>query len=203
MRPNGIRRDRRCPLTCRLRLPALRCTARQALEAEALRVVGWYHSHPVFDNQPSLRDIANQLAYQNMFEAAGGAPFLGAIVGPFHPSLPGCASDLRWFHAAPDAEKAGGAVPLQFMPELAAGCALHASVLPQAAMLGQSFSPGEGTLCAHWRDGLTVREKLAASLAARLPAALAGKAGELYIAALLKRAFGDGGENNSGGGSSC
>lgn len=39
-----------------------------AFEAEGLQVVGWYHSHPVFATQPSVRDVANQGAYQNMFQ---------------------------------------------------------------------------------------------------------------------------------------
>ena len=39
----------------------------ETLTANGERVVGWYHSHPVFATQPSLRDIENQFAYQLMF----------------------------------------------------------------------------------------------------------------------------------------
>lgn len=39
----------------------------QASETLALRgysVIGWYHSHPAFDPNPSLRDIDTQAKYQ-------------------------------------------------------------------------------------------------------------------------------------------
>ena len=41
----------------------------ETLTANGERVVGWYHSHPVFATQPSLRDIENQFAYQLMFSS--------------------------------------------------------------------------------------------------------------------------------------
>lgn len=40
-------------------------------------MVGWYHSHPVFLAQPSLRDIENQINYQRMFRDAGGCVVAG------------------------------------------------------------------------------------------------------------------------------
>lgn len=52
-----------------------------------LRVVGWYHSHPVFEPDPSLRDIENQINYQTLFRGNGAdheaMPFLGAIISRF------------------------------------------------------------------------------------------------------------------------
>jgi len=48
------------------------------LHTAGLKVVGWYHSHPVFFTHPSIRDIENQANYQSLFKRgdendAGGA----------------------------------------------------------------------------------------------------------------------------------
>ncbi|XP_041508181.1 deubiquitinase MYSM1 isoform X4 [Microtus oregoni] len=60
----------------------------QASETLALRgysVIGWYHSHPAFDPNPSLRDIDTQAKYQSYF-SRGGAKFIGMIVSPYNRS---------------------------------------------------------------------------------------------------------------------
>ncbi|ACO66434.1 predicted protein, partial [Micromonas commoda] len=77
----------------------------EALDRDGLRVVGWYHSHPVFSTHPSLRDIENQSNYQRLFRddeaKGGGTPFVGAIVGPYATTNKDLSSDVRWFHVAP------------------------------------------------------------------------------------------------------
>ena len=65
-------------------------------------VIGWYHSHPHFINQPSIIDVDNQQKYQSLFamtaDTAHATPFIGAIVTPY-----GCDnfrpthSDIKWF----------------------------------------------------------------------------------------------------------
>mmetsp|Transcript_11959 Transcript_11959/g.27316 ORF Transcript_11959/g.27316 Transcript_11959/m.27316 type:complete len:92 (-) Transcript_11959:9-284(-) len=37
--------------------PLAEVQVRQAIENRSMRVVGWYHSHPVFAPQPSIRDV--------------------------------------------------------------------------------------------------------------------------------------------------
>ncbi|XP_034358269.1 deubiquitinase MYSM1 isoform X2 [Arvicanthis niloticus] len=62
----------------------------QASETLALRgysVIGWYHSHPAFDPNPSLRDIDTQAKYQSYF-SRGGAKFIGMIISPYNRSNP-------------------------------------------------------------------------------------------------------------------
>jgi len=44
--------------------PVSEMHANEAFAARGFDVVGWYHSHPTFDPQPSLRDIENQAQYQ-------------------------------------------------------------------------------------------------------------------------------------------
>ena len=86
----------------------------EALDRDGLRVVGWYHSHPVFSTHPSLRDIENQANYQRLFRddgdpSGGGTPFVGAIVGPYATTNKDLSSDVRWFHVAPRGDTAGDA----------------------------------------------------------------------------------------------
>ncbi|KAJ3128912.1 hypothetical protein HK100_008914 [Physocladia obscura] len=54
-------------------------------------VVGWYHSHPTFDPNPSIRDIETQTDHQHLFarESDGIEPFVGAIYSPYDPRSEG------------------------------------------------------------------------------------------------------------------
>ncbi|KAK3516605.1 hypothetical protein QTP70_021946 [Hemibagrus guttatus] len=65
--------------------PVSQTQASEMLGVKGHSVVGWYHSHPAFDPNPSLRDIDTQAKYQNYF-SRGGAPFIGMIVSPYNPS---------------------------------------------------------------------------------------------------------------------
>lgn len=56
--------------------------ARDKIQKRGQKIVGWYHSHPVFKVEPSVVDINNHELYQKMFEA-DGFPFIAAIIGPY------------------------------------------------------------------------------------------------------------------------
>ncbi|CAL8307043.1 unnamed protein product [Lota lota] len=65
--------------------PLSQTQACEALSLLGYSVVGWYHSHPTFHPNPSLRDIHTQDQFQSYF-SRGGAPFIGMIVSPYNPS---------------------------------------------------------------------------------------------------------------------
>ncbi|XP_061681768.1 histone H2A deubiquitinase MYSM1 [Syngnathoides biaculeatus] len=67
--------------------PLSQTQACDALSSLGLGVVGWYHSHPSFHPNPSVRDIATQDQFQSYF-SRGGAPFIGMIVSPYDPTNP-------------------------------------------------------------------------------------------------------------------
>uniref|UniRef100_A0A671N6U3 Myb-like, SWIRM and MPN domain-containing protein 1 n=1 Tax=Sinocyclocheilus anshuiensis TaxID=1608454 RepID=A0A671N6U3_9TELE len=67
--------------------PVSQTQALELLGVKGHSVVGWYHSHPAFDPNPSLRDIDTQAKYQSYF-SRGGAPFIGMIVSPYNSSNP-------------------------------------------------------------------------------------------------------------------
>jgi hypothetical protein len=62
------------------------------------QVVGWYHSHPKFRPDPSVRDIENQFRFQALFgDKDGNEPFLGLIFAPYDPANAGDVSEMRIF----------------------------------------------------------------------------------------------------------
>lgn len=96
--------------------PTSAIETRQLIEEKNMVVVGWYHSHPTFAPDPSIIDIENQRNYQTLCrekcDGNGGSeggcnahsipefmePFVGAIIGPYDPRLPGSSSVINWFY---------------------------------------------------------------------------------------------------------
>ncbi|KAJ2488367.1 hypothetical protein IWW37_004867 [Coemansia sp. RSA 2050] len=145
--------------------PASEVDARRAFALQGRCAVGWFHSHPTFDAEPSVRDIRSQHAYQALCRRAGdGAePFVGAIVSP--PGAPGRAygvSDITVFHVGGDgapyrlpfAVVARGAVPAEAAAEMAALAERHAGTA-HSVDLARRFRRCEP---------MTVLEKLVVSL---------------------------------------
>ncbi|XP_078115761.1 histone H2A deubiquitinase MYSM1 [Sander vitreus] len=67
--------------------PVSQTQACDVLSSLGFSVVGWYHSHPTFHPNPSVRDIGTQDQFQSYF-SRGGAPFIGMIVSPYDPANP-------------------------------------------------------------------------------------------------------------------
>ncbi|XP_067325440.1 deubiquitinase MYSM1 isoform X2 [Anolis sagrei] len=67
--------------------PVSQTQASEALAARGFSVIGWYHSHPAFDPNPSIRDIDTQAKYQSYF-SRGGSTFVGVIISPYNRNNP-------------------------------------------------------------------------------------------------------------------
>ena len=63
--------------------PISELEVRSKIQKDHLVVVGWYHSHPIFEPDPSLIDVEYQSNYQLLFsdESLRIDPFVGLIVG--------------------------------------------------------------------------------------------------------------------------
>lgn len=46
--------------------PASELHIREIIQQHGMQVVGWYHSHPKFQPDPSVTDIFNQRSYQTL-----------------------------------------------------------------------------------------------------------------------------------------
>ncbi|KAJ2438908.1 hypothetical protein GGF42_008136, partial [Coemansia sp. RSA 2424] len=147
--------------------------ARDQIAGAGLRVVGWYHSHPTFRPDPSIIDIDNQTAYQALFRDSDSSeePFVGAIVGPYDPELPGPVSAFNWFYVGRSVVDRG--LPKRLVVEPKPDCMLPAD--EQATLLHLL-----DTACCHqhcaaleeaWRPSSTELRslKMAVSLACRMP----------------------------------
>jgi proteasome lid subunit RPN8/RPN11 len=91
--------------------PVFQIYATEAIGNHGMRVVGWYHSHPDFQPNPSITDIENQANYQQLFQGSdmtennGGdttdvnaeeaSPFVGLIVGTYDGKNPESQSVMR------------------------------------------------------------------------------------------------------------
>lgn len=53
-------------------------------------MIGWYHSHPKFEVNPSHIDVVNHQMYQRLFNEEG-KDFIGLIISPYY-STPSDAS---------------------------------------------------------------------------------------------------------------
>ncbi|XP_015268399.1 PREDICTED: histone H2A deubiquitinase MYSM1 [Gekko japonicus] len=67
--------------------PVSQTQASETLAARGYSIIGWYHSHPAFDPNPSIRDIDTQAKYQNYF-SRGGSMFVGVIISPYNRNNP-------------------------------------------------------------------------------------------------------------------
>jgi proteasome lid subunit RPN8/RPN11 len=73
--------------------------AHQRVSDFGLSLVGWYHSHPRFEANPSLIDVQNQLIRQGTFkdETSGKEPFVGLIISTYDKVLLDGKSSHKWF----------------------------------------------------------------------------------------------------------
>lgn len=78
-------------------------SGRLALEKANKRgqnLIGWYHSHPQFQVDPSNIDVSNHQTYQQNFER-DGHPFVALIIGTYWTEIESkglFTSQLRCFH---------------------------------------------------------------------------------------------------------
>ncbi|CAM9229228.1 unnamed protein product [Chrysoparadoxa australica] len=79
-------------------------------EHQGLQLVGWYHSHPLFQPDPSVVDIANHSLQQK--QNSDGRPFVGLIVGTYDTSHVTPSSIFRWFHTVTEQQGYGKLVEL-------------------------------------------------------------------------------------------
>ncbi|KAG6621924.1 metalloprotease family [Phytophthora cinnamomi] len=107
--------------------PGSEIELRGIIENAQLEVVGWYHSHPAFAPDPSVRDIENQTSYQQLFQRPCSSkdkkpsePFVGLIVGTYDTRRSTPVSLFRYFHTRGE-KVSGGAcreiyMPYEFLP---------------------------------------------------------------------------------------
>ncbi|XP_056020025.1 deubiquitinase MYSM1-like [Ostrea edulis] len=74
--------------------PVSQTFACEEINNNRMNVVGWYHSHPTFNPNPSIRDIETQLKFQDYF-AQDGFSFIGVIVSPYNRTSQSLCSEFQ------------------------------------------------------------------------------------------------------------
>ncbi|XP_055886147.1 histone H2A deubiquitinase MYSM1-like [Biomphalaria glabrata] len=74
--------------------PVSQTLASDKIEDMGMSVVGWYHSHPTFSPDPSVRDIETQQKFQYWF-SKGGNHFVGVIISPYNSTSVSVCSDIN------------------------------------------------------------------------------------------------------------
>ncbi|RIA88950.1 hypothetical protein C1645_825508 [Glomus cerebriforme] len=156
--------------------PTSALEVQQTITDRNMQVVGWYHSHPIFQPDPSMVDLENQHNYQKLFrdEKFNEEPFVGAIIGPYDPKLPGSLSVINWFYVSnlnKSADEIGQAKQLAF--ELVNNSAISEKVADEILELVEQYraSNDRVNFKEYWRKDTkeTKLEKLIKSLAKRMP----------------------------------
>lgn len=98
--------------------PGSEIELREIINNAELEVVGWYHSHPAFAPDPSVRDIENQTSYQQLFQRQCSSslpdekphvsePFVGLIVGTYDTRRDTPVSLFRYFNVRSEKVSSG------------------------------------------------------------------------------------------------
>eukprot|EP01135_Chromosphaera_perkinsii_P005776 Nk52_evm1s361 gene=Nk52_evmTU1s361 len=156
--------------------PASEMEARGVFEAKRLQVVGWYHSHPTFAPNPSLRDIENQFNYQQLFyrDEWCTSPFIGVIVTPYDVRYPSNVSLFSYLYVSETEWDANHEyrVPYKLAREIARSESVGPEVLNEIAKLIHTYKshPDRVNLLSSYRRGelLSCLDKLLISLSSRL-----------------------------------
>lgn len=53
------------------------------MDKDGVVKLAWYHSHPIFEVDPSVLDLQTHQRQQSCFDMQG-LPFFGVIIGPYH-----------------------------------------------------------------------------------------------------------------------
>ncbi|KAJ8305574.1 hypothetical protein KUTeg_016119 [Tegillarca granosa] len=120
--------------------PVSQTIANEKIREFGMTVVGWYHSHPTFAADPSVRDIETQLKFQEWF-SKGGSKFVGIIVSPYNRNNQGLCSEFQCLTISDDkslTEKCN--IPYCFNYEIVIHTIHKEQILESAESLADKYS---------------------------------------------------------------
>ncbi|GFQ72333.1 MPN domain-containing protein [Trichonephila clavata] len=151
---------------------------RRSLERRHLSVVGWYHSHPTFPAQPTIKDVDSQMEYQITMKGDSDSsytPCLGLICSPYDNQRPATEADYLayWVMPPPEHRPHEYGRPMQMIYSIAHDSFLTQDLLMEMRLISEYYrSTGEAldfnTSFAN-QGSSTYWEKLQSSLRTKLP----------------------------------
>ncbi|XP_019617595.1 PREDICTED: MPN domain-containing protein-like [Branchiostoma belcheri] len=148
---------------------------RQGMMLRGLSLVGWYHSHPHCQADPSLRDVDCQMEYQVAMKGLGATyqPCVGFIVAPFPLSEPIVESAIQafWVMPPPEHKPHEYGMPMSMNFTAIQDSYLTQDVVNEMKWVSDYYSGAPDFLFFKepWHQDKTFLEKVKGSLAKKLP----------------------------------
>lgn len=165
----------RCRFADKENAPKVEEEVRNAIAQRGLILVGWYHSHPSYQPDPSLQDIQNQLRYQSILqhENTSYGPCLGIIVSPYDSYRPTRESTLRafWVQASSDSQATKLGIPMLMNTTLHQDQFLTQDLLNELRWMWSFYKGSPDTINFHnmWHGNQTYLDKVKSSLIKKFP----------------------------------
>ncbi|CAH1789787.1 unnamed protein product [Owenia fusiformis] len=150
-----------------------------AMDRKGLQLVGWYHSHPQSQADPSLRDLDCQMDYQIKMKGTGSSsyhPCVGMIVSSFDPANTDVESSIKaywvmpppevWYSHAYQNKTRDYGMPMDMIFQMKQERFLSESVLSDLRSLGEFYqrAPDLVDFKSLWQPGVTNLDKLKSSI---------------------------------------
>lgn len=151
---------------------------RLAMKARDLVVVGWYHSHPTYQSDPSVRDIATQQHYQKCLkvEKFESEPCVGFIISPYDPRHSSRDSVIKayWIESVDgsgNTQSSGYPLPMAINYSIQQSGLLTDDLLTEMRQICSYYkgSPDAVNVLEVWLSGVTFLDKIKASLVKTFP----------------------------------
>ncbi|KAL8567564.1 hypothetical protein ACOMHN_054378 [Nucella lapillus] len=165
----------RCLLSDKDKAAIVEEEIRQSMERQGCSLVGWYHSHPLCQPHPSLRDIDCQMHHQVSMKGPGGIyiPCIGLILSPYdcQNKKPESAYEAFWVMLPPEDNPNGYGMPMHVSCSVHQSSSLSEELLNEMNQLADFYRgfPTKIRWRELWNDSLSHLEKMKRSLRRKLP----------------------------------
>lgn len=103
----------------------------EQMDKDGVVKLAWYHSHPIFEVDPSVLDLQTHQRWQSCFDTQG-LPFFGVIIGPYQGKQDLSETLFKVFHLKEDrSQSKQRTVKLNFKDR---GRALHHKIIPNTKL---------------------------------------------------------------------
>ncbi|XP_048778445.1 MPN domain-containing protein-like isoform X2 [Ostrea edulis] len=148
---------------------------RHLMNAAGLILVGWYHSHPFSQANPSVKDIDCQMSYQLCMKGSGSNyfPCVGVIIAPYNRQRIKKESACRMYMVMPplDEQPSDYGIPMIVKFSLQKNLSVTEELLSEMKAVTDFYfgTPDWLKFRQSWQPTITYLDKLKGSLATKLP----------------------------------
>ncbi|XP_063412818.1 MPN domain-containing protein-like isoform X1 [Mytilus trossulus] len=149
---------------------------KRMMKRRGLSLVGWYHSHPCSQPDPSIRDIGCQMSYQLRMKGSGATyyPCVGIITSPFHKVQSSIDSSYNMFMVMPplEEEPADCGIPMKVAYVLNQNQSVTEELLSEMKKVRDFYRGTDDWINFNhsWQSSIKYIDKLKESLSRKLPA---------------------------------